>query len=123
MLAITDRGAVASGEHVGTLGGELLEREGRPLEVAGPLADELHANLAAGGGGLRDVDQGGRACLPTLRDAVVLRGVRERAVVEQLEGGPGTAVPCPGRPGRRLLIIDHPSVVLRSRSVGAPYYP
>jgi hypothetical protein len=95
MLAITDRGAVASGEHVGTLGGELLERDGRLLEVAGPLAHELHADLAAGGGGLRDVEQGGPACLPTLRDAVVLRWVRERAVVEQPEDDSGTAVPVP----------------------------
>ncbi len=48
MLAVTDHGAVASGEHVGVLGGEVLERGGRLVEVSGSLADELHAALADG---------------------------------------------------------------------------
>jgi hypothetical protein len=70
------------------------------VEVNGALAGELRAELAAGAGWLADIEHGGLACAPSLRLAVVLRWVRERAVVEQLAGDPGVAVPVPmAKPG------------------------
>lgn len=95
MLIVTDRGAVASGEHIGAIAGELLEHDGHIVEVAGPLGNELRAAVQAGGDGLRDVEHGGPACVPTLRDGVVLRWVRGRAVVVQLEGDAEPAAPMP----------------------------
>lgn len=94
MLVITDCGGGASGEHVGALAGELIERDGRLVEVSGALVDELHATLAAGDEALHDVDAG-PVCPMWLRDATVLAWVPTRATVEHVERDP--------RPAPRLL--------------------
>lgn len=59
----------------------MLEHDGRLVEVVGSLAVEL-----------RDVETG-PACPPTLRDAVVLRWVRGRAAVDQLDDDPEPIAP------------------------------
>lgn len=73
---------------------ELIERDGRLVDVAGALVDELHSALAAGDAALRDVEAG-PACSVSLRDALVLAWVRGRAVVVQLEDDPRPAAPVP----------------------------
>lgn len=94
MLITTDRGDIRTDEHIDG-DHDLVEHGGRHAQVTGDLNLELRATLAGSAGDLADVEYGGPACTATIRDAVLLRWVRGRAVIEQVDGNPGPAVPVP----------------------------
>ncbi|GEC21117.1 hypothetical protein PHY01_34000 [Pseudonocardia hydrocarbonoxydans] len=94
MLITTDRGDIRTAGHI--VGDrDLVEYGGRQAQVTGDLNLELRVTLAGSAGSLADVEYGGPACTATIRDAVLLRWVRERATIKYLDGDPGPAVPVP----------------------------